>query len=305
VLPQLEEMASVLALAVDVPQPKVLCLSGQSKESVLAVSISDTYEDVEKLTLPTEVLQGFPEADGMIDPAFARLPSGGFHLVIDLNTLRDLREAVRRNVALQMRRTLAVDGTAVFLFRNSDDLGARAGRILGLGKSVADQRRPSVEAFRTMLEAAGFAIISERSAGIGMHHLIRSRLSPRTAHAISKLRLPKSLGGWSMFVCGRGSRAMDIVSPAPSAENANPLRHAQIARASEPRKIENPVSATVEKPQEITTRVVSFTRRSPPKTTVEIASPVQAAGGADPSESPKTAGLAPATVGKSHETLSS
>src|SRR6185295_6153257 len=34
VLPQLDVMASVLASAVDVSQPKVLCVSGRSKESV-------------------------------------------------------------------------------------------------------------------------------------------------------------------------------------------------------------------------------------------------------------------------------
>jgi radical SAM superfamily enzyme YgiQ (UPF0313 family) len=253
VLPQLEEVAFVMASAVDVPQPKVLCLSGRSKESVLSVSISDTYEDVVKLTLPNEVLQGFPEADGMIDPAFARLPSSGFHLVIDLNTLSDLREVVRRNVALQIRRTLAVDGTAVFLFQNSDDLGARAGRILGMGKSVAAQRRPSVKAFRAMLETAGFAIISERSAGIGMHYMIRSRLSPRVAHAISRLRLPKSLGAWSMFVCGKESQAMDIVSPAPSVEIASPVQPAGVASPSEPPKIANPAPATVEKSRDTVT----------------------------------------------------
>lgn len=244
VLPQLEAMASALASAVDTSQPKVLCVSGRSHESVLSMSISDTYEDVEKLTLPGEVMQGFPDADGMIDAAFARIPSGGFHLVIDLNTLRDLREVVRRNAVLQMRRALAVDGTAVFLFRNSDDLGARAGRIFGVRKSVADQRRPAVKAFRAMLEAAGFAIESERSAGIGMHWLIRSRLSPRMAYAISKLRLPKSLGGWSMFVCGKGSQALDIVSPAPSVEIASP---------SEPPKIANPVPATVGRPRDTVT----------------------------------------------------
>jgi len=253
-LPQLEQLSAVLAAAaVDVSQPKVLCASGRSRESVLSASIADTYEDVARLTLPRDVLQGFPEADGMIDPAFARFPSGEFDLVIDLNTVSDLRDVVRRSVVLQMRRVLAADGLAVFLFQNSDDLGARAGRFVGMSRSVAAQRRPSVRAFRAMLEGAGFAIEDERSAGVGMHPLVRNRLSHRTAHAIGALRLPKSLAAWSMFVCGKGSQALDIASPAPSAEIASPAETAQIASPSEPAQTADRPSTTVERPRETAT----------------------------------------------------
>ena len=281
-LPQLEELSAVLASAVDVSQPKVLCVSGRAKESVLAVSISDTYEDVVKLTLPRDVLQGFPEADGMIDPLFSRLPSGEFDLLVDLNSVSDLRDAVRLNVVQQLRRTLAVDGTAVFFYRNSDDLAARAGRIFGASTPVAAQRRPSVKAFREMLEATGFAIDIEHSAGVGLHYLVMSRLSHRRAHALAGLRLPRSLAAWTMFVCGRGAKALDIVSPAPSAEIASPAQTTETAAASEPSRIANPVPATVDKSHEIATTVISFARRSPTKPSEETASPAQAAGSAGP-----------------------
>jgi hypothetical protein len=186
----------------------------------------------------------------MIGPMFSTLPSGGFDLVIDLNTLSDLRDVVRRSVVLQMRRTLAADGAALFFFQNPDDFGARAGRIVGLGKSVAAQRRPSIKAFRAMLEAAGFSIESERSAGVRMHNVIASRLSHRAAHAIGKFRMPKSLGGWSIFVCGKGSQALDIASAAPSVEIASPAGTANVVSPPEPPKIADPAPTPVEQPRE-------------------------------------------------------
>jgi hypothetical protein len=113
------------------------------------------------------------------------------------------------------------------------------------------------------------------------------------------------MAAWTMFVCGRGSKALDIATPAPSTEIASLGETTEVAPASEAPGIANPVPATVEKRQETTTRVVSFARRSPAKPSGELASPVQAAGTADAPETQKTAASAPATVGKRHETLNS
>jgi hypothetical protein len=203
-LPQLGELAKVLSSVAPDPQSKVLCVGGRSKESVLSVAIADGYHDVRELALPEPVVQSFPEADHMIDEAFGALPSGGFRLVVDLNTIGDLRGAVGVRVASHLRRVLASDGVALFFYQNPDHLVIRAGGIVGARKSMAAQRRPSIDAFRGMLESEGFAIEKEHSAGIGLPASVYSRLPFSTTNTLGAFRLPKSLGGWSLMVCRPG-----------------------------------------------------------------------------------------------------
>jgi hypothetical protein len=87
-----------------------------------------------------------------------------------------------------------------------------------------------------------------------------------------------------MFVCARGTRAIDIITPAPSSEVANLVHATESAALREPPKIATPAPAAVGKPQEVATSVVKFTRRSPAKPSVEIAGPEQATATDGPSE---------------------
>jgi len=215
-LPQLQALATVLSSVVADPPPKVLSIRGRSKESLLSVCLSDCYETLEELALPEEVLQGFPEADYMIDETFGKLPPGGFQLAIDLNSLADLRAVVRRRIISHVRRTLAPDGTAVFLYQNPDHLTMRAGRILGARKSLASLRRPSVERFRAMLKDAGFAIQGQHSAGIVLPAALSYRLPFSLANTLSGFRLPRSLGSWSILVCKPAKAVSTAPRPASS-----------------------------------------------------------------------------------------
>ena len=213
ILPQLQQLTSALASAVPDPGAKVLSLSGRSKESLLTTALSDRFEHLEELALPEQVLQGWPEADHMIDDNFKELPSGGFRLVVDLNTLADLREHARTQVLAQLRRTLAPDGTALFFYQNPDHLTMRAARMLRR-RSRMFERRPSVEAFCAMLKDAGFTVEGQRSAGITLPSVIANQLPISLYNAVGGLRLPRSLGTWSLLVC-KPAKALDT-APYPT-----------------------------------------------------------------------------------------
>ena len=200
-LPQLQEMTAALGAVGADRQSAILGVGGRSRESLLAVALADCFEHPEQVVLPEEVMQGFPEADWMIDEAFGRFPSSHFQWVIDFNTLADLRDVARAKVVSHLNRVLAIDGRAVFFHLNPDHLTMRMAARFGARKSGLAQRRPSVVAFRAMLRRAGFEIVRERAAGITLPSVVNSRLPFSLSNRVSGIRLPRSLGSWSITVC--------------------------------------------------------------------------------------------------------
>ena len=214
VLAQAQRLAPLLPVVPAEAPFKALSLRGRGKESVLATMLADRYDDFDELALPDPVMQGFPNADEQLDELFADVPTGGFDLVVDLNSLTDLRELTRTKIVGQLRRAMAPGAAAIFFHQNPDHLTRRAARTVRAASSLVSQRRPSVKAFRTMLAAAGFDIAQQSAAGIGLPAVLTDRLPPKVADAIGALRLPKSLGIWSVLVCR--SNGTKPIAPAPT-----------------------------------------------------------------------------------------
>jgi hypothetical protein len=221
IIPQLEQLASVIASVDPDPAARVLSLSGRGKESLLATALSDRFEDLEELALPEQVLQGWPEADNMIEETFKDLPASGFRLVVDLNSLAGLRDQARARVLSQLRRTLSSDGTALFFLQNPDHLAMRAARKLRR-RSRTFERRLSVAAFCTALREAGFAIDGQRAAGIALPSVVANQLPTSVFNALGGLRLPRSLGVWSVLVCkpAKARGAVPIQPPSPIGQSS-------------------------------------------------------------------------------------